>query len=226
MKKLFKKNLVAGIAVIGIVVVLVVAAGVVGVKYHEKPQFCAICHNMQPYLDSWDGVKTSSIDNSPLLANDHAKNNVICLDCHEAKINQQVSELITYATKDTSAPMTQRKFPDSFCLKCHGTRDEVAEKTKDYTITLNDVPENILDTFSKAGYQFTKTVSINPHTIPVASNAANPHEPGGTLPACNNCHSMHREQPDLNYCFSCHHTKTFAPCTICHSGSSGSGVGF
>ena len=128
MKKSLSKKTITVYSIIGVVVVLIAVAGVAGVKYHEKPQFCAVCHNMQPYLDSWDGIKTSSVDDSPLLANVHAKAGVVCLNCHEAKIQQQVKELVTYATKDTSAPMEQRKFDDSFCLKCHGTRDEGSSK--------------------------------------------------------------------------------------------------
>jgi nitrate/TMAO reductase-like tetraheme cytochrome c subunit len=218
-KKFIKNHTIASIAGACVIVVALVAGGIAGVRYHDTPQFCALCHNMQPYLASWDGSSVSKATGMPFLANDHAKNGEACLNCHKPELQQQVSELIKYVTTDTSAPLAQRKFPDSFCLACHGTREEVAAKTADYTVKLVDIPQSYLDTFKKAGYAFTSTVKINPHTVPVASGATDPHVAGGPLPACNNCHSMHHDSAGIDYCYSCHHTQTFAPCSICHNDS-------
>ncbi|MCJ7619633.1 MAG: hypothetical protein MUP64_05385 [Anaerolineae bacterium] len=44
------------VAVISVLLGVVVVGGVGAVaawKYHEQPQFCATCHIMGPYLESW-----------------------------------------------------------------------------------------------------------------------------------------------------------------------------
>lgn len=111
--------------VIAAVAVLAVIAGVGLWKYHEQPQFCATCHIMQPYLDSWK--------NPGLLAHGHAEAGVTCLECHEPTLKQQVEELVKYVTADYQTPLKQRKFSMDWCFRCHehGTYAELAERTAD-----------------------------------------------------------------------------------------------
>lgn len=111
------------VLIVGIVVVVAVAAGVGLWQYHKQPQFCGLCHIMQPYLASWNG--------SEFLANAHAQQGVACLDCHEATVQQQVAELVAYVTGDYETPLKERKFSKEFCLACHEheTYAQLAEMT-------------------------------------------------------------------------------------------------
>jgi cytochrome c nitrite reductase small subunit len=112
--------------IIGVaVVVIVVVAGVALWNYHEQPQFCAICHIMQPYLESWES--------SPFLAQAHADEDVTCLECHEPTIQQQVDELVKFVTNDYETPLEEREFDQEWCLRCHehGSYQEVIERTED-----------------------------------------------------------------------------------------------
>jgi len=92
--------------------VVVGGVGAVGLwQYHEQPQFCATCHIMEPYLESWNG--------SDLLANAHALENVTCLDCHEPTLQQQMDELVVYMQGDFTVPLEERQFETQFCFDCH-----------------------------------------------------------------------------------------------------------
>jgi nitrate/TMAO reductase-like tetraheme cytochrome c subunit len=109
--------------VIGVLLGVVVIGGVGGVaawKYHEQPQFCAICHIMQPYLDSWQA--------SDYGAHAHAGDKVACLDCHVPTVQQQVDELVVYMTGDFTAPLEQRDFGSDFCLDCHLPNEHTSEE--------------------------------------------------------------------------------------------------
>ena len=95
----------------GAVVLVAIATGVGLWQYHQQPQFCSICHIMQPYLASWEGTE--------LLANAHAQADVTCLECHEPTIQQQVDELVAYVTGDYREPLRERAFSKDWCFRCH-----------------------------------------------------------------------------------------------------------
>jgi len=111
--------------VVGMAVVIIAIAGVAMWNYHEQPQFCAMCHVMQPYLASWES--------SAFLARTHAEEDIACLDCHEPTVQQQVEELIKNVTKNYETPLRERKFPQEECLECHehGSYTELAQRTSD-----------------------------------------------------------------------------------------------
>jgi cytochrome c nitrite reductase small subunit len=118
------------VLIVGSAVAVVVAAvaGQALWKYHENPEFCVLCHVMDPYLASWQG--------SDLLANTHAQSDLACLDCHEPTIPQQVSEVFKYVTKQYEQPLAPVQFPNEFCLSCkeHGSYEDLAERTKAYVV--------------------------------------------------------------------------------------------
>jgi cytochrome c nitrite reductase small subunit len=98
------------IAMMGVVVLG--GVGAVGFwQYHEQPQFCATCHIMDPYLESWQS--------SDYGAYSHAVEDVACLDCHEPTLDQQVHEVVVYMTGDYQVPLEEREFPEEFCFDCH-----------------------------------------------------------------------------------------------------------
>lgn len=95
------------VLIVGIAAVVIVIAGVALWNYHEQPQFCATCHIMQPYLESWESPS--------LLAHAHAEENITCLERHEPTIQQQVQEVGEFATKDYKAPLIA-KVPEGMFL--------------------------------------------------------------------------------------------------------------
>ena len=128
-----KKRKFWGIA--GIIIVAVIAVGGSLLwSYHDNPQFCATCHIMQPYLDSWESP--------PLLANKHSDNNTSCLDCHPFDIMQSANEVFVYIMQNYETPLTERQFPKEWCFECHehGSYEELVQRTQDYTV--EDVNHN------------------------------------------------------------------------------------
>jgi cytochrome c nitrite reductase small subunit len=119
-------------------VVVIGGAGAVGFwTYHEQPQFCATCHIMEPYLESWQA--------SDYGAAAHAEQGVTCLDCHEPTTQQQVDELVTYVEGDFTVPLEERQFPDDFCFDCHlpnehTSYDEVIQLTAGMELNPHDSP--------------------------------------------------------------------------------------
>jgi cytochrome c nitrite reductase small subunit len=178
------------IFIIGALLAVVVLGGVGAVgfwQYHEQPQFCATCHLMDPYLESW---QTPGFG-----AQVHAEEGLACLDCHEPTVQQQMNELVVYLQGDFRDPLKERKFGNEFCFDCHvdnehTSYEEVTARTEDYTID---------------------DELVNPHSPPHEAG-----EGTGEQPDCRVCHKMHQESPGTNYCFGCHHTGTFRACTQCH----------
>ncbi|NTW28247.1 MAG: cytochrome c3 family protein [Coriobacteriia bacterium] len=111
--------------VLAVVLVVLVAAGIAGWKWHESPKFCStVCHKvMAPYVDSYY--------NSNFLVRIHAESDVTCLDCHEPTISEQVTEVISYVSGNYKTPLVQRKYSDDMCLKCHISMTELAKNTSE-----------------------------------------------------------------------------------------------
>lgn len=178
-----------------IVAVVLVGAGAGFWVWHEQPSFCGtVCHDsMGSYLESYE--------QGTMLASEHAKSDVACLDCHEAEISAQLTELQVQLSGDYRLPLAKMEVDDDFCLRdgCH-SREEVASKTADYV----------------AGNKTT----VNPHEITFSADygeTESPHEVDGETVACATCHTVHRSSAGIDYCYdACHHTKTFDSCYGCH----------
>ncbi|HUW95406.1 MAG TPA: ammonia-forming cytochrome c nitrite reductase subunit c552 [Anaerolineae bacterium] len=129
-----KKRIVVIAVLLGVVVLG--GVGAVGLwQYHEQPQFCATCHIMDSYLESWQG--------SEYGAAAHAAEDVACLDCHEPTIEQQMDELVVYVQGDFAAPLEERDFGNEFCFDCHETTEhttyeEVIQLTADLELNPHD----------------------------------------------------------------------------------------
>lgn len=189
-KKRGKKRL---LTILGIVAAVLIVAGVGGWKWHEQPSFCGtVCHKvMAEYVDTWE--------QDGLLANSHADADVVCLDCHEPTLSEQVAEVATYVKGEYTTPLKQVTFEDDFCYRCHEDRETLIAATANYA--------------TDAG------ITINPHERKVnKANFDDPHGEDATYPPCATCHSMHDDSPGIEYCFSCHHAENFDPCTTCHEG--------
>ncbi len=80
-------------------------------RVSAQPAFCASCHNMQSYYDSYAGGE--------LLAKKHADANVTCHDCHEPSLAQQMDEGVKFVTGNYQDPLPAYGFTNEQCLKCH-----------------------------------------------------------------------------------------------------------
>ncbi|MEG1246722.1 MAG: cytochrome c3 family protein [Gordonibacter sp.] len=157
--------------VVGVVAVVLVAAGAGFWVWHEQPSFCnAICHEpMDNYVDGY-------YHDATLMAYAHQQEGAACLDCHEAKIEEQVTEATSWASKSYqvdeagSLATTGVTADKVFCAKsgCHDW-DVVVAATQDWG--------------GDAG--------VNPHRS---------HQ--GEAIDCSNCHVAHGSS--YMYCNTCH----------------------
>jgi nitrate/TMAO reductase-like tetraheme cytochrome c subunit len=111
-RRLIKEALKFGL----IACLLLVALGGVGMVYSSRPQFCNMCHYMNPYYASWQKS---------------AHKNVACIECHfppsvQGELQKKFEALVQvvkYATGQYGTrPWTQ--ISDASCLRegCHETR--------------------------------------------------------------------------------------------------------
>lgn len=148
---------------------------------------CAMCH----------AEEAASMDDAALLASDHIAYD--CSMCHTEADIAPSHEGVT-APPDEEQQRALRKAgrtmgTSEFCLQCHGTLQELAEKTVDVTL-VKDANGTV----------------VNPHAIP--ENAK--HEEAG-VQECYNCHWLHNPLPSpVSNCNSCHHQGVFE-CGTCHS---------
>jgi len=121
-----------------IVLCVVVVVGGVGAaylwNYHEEPEFCATCHIMDPYLETWQSAEYG--------AGAHAEYEIECLDCHVPTLEQQVHELVVYVQGDYEIPLSELKYPKESCYECHehGTYEEIVEMTAELEETVGANP--------------------------------------------------------------------------------------
>ena len=124
-----KKRPKRGWIVAGVVAAIIVVAGAGFWVWHEQPSFCnAICHSpMDAYVETYDS-------NDPgMLVTQHKEAGDSCLDCHEAELTTQVSEVMAWVSD--SYPMdgdmlaTGKEFAnEEFCARpeCHDMNEVVA----------------------------------------------------------------------------------------------------
>lgn len=159
---------------VGIVAVVVVCAGAGFWVWHEQPSFCnAVCHEpMDNYVEGY-------YQDDTLMAHAHMQEGVTCLQCHEAKIDQQVAEARSWATKSyrvdengnlATVNVTADK-GDCATSGCHNWSDVVA-----------------------ATENWGGEPGVNPHLS---------HQ--GEAIDCSNCHSAHGASN--MYCNTCHDYK-------------------
>ena len=157
--------------VVGVVAVVIVAAGAGFAVWHEQPGFCnAICHNpMDNYVEGYYGDEA-------LMVNSHAREDVTCLECHEPKMDEQIAEGLAWASGNFATDdagnivRTGVTADEKMCTRagCHDF-DEVVAATADWA--------------GEAG--------VNPHSSHqgVAIDCSNCHGAHGqSCMYCNTCH--------------------------------------
>ncbi len=176
--------------VVGVLAVVLIAAGAGFWVWHEQPSFCnAICHTpMDPYLPTYEAEpNTAAVDKwgndvenaSSMLAATHRTQDKTCMSCHVPTIAEQVAEGVAWVSGNYLNPLEERtldelvearglKNSDEFCLNesCHNlTRDDLEAATAD-------------------------------------AGKYNPHTPQHGERACSDCHKAHRAS--VNVCTQCH----------------------
>ncbi len=121
-KALFSKKVI--LAALGLTVIIGGGAGAYLVKASENPAFCAACHIMQSYYDSYH--------DSDLLANKHAEADLVCHDCHESSIAIQAEEGFKFITGNYQVPLEKREFSREFCLECHDDFDTMVKAATNF----------------------------------------------------------------------------------------------
>ena len=117
--------------VVGVVAVVLIAAGAGFWVWHEQPSFCnAICHSpMDKYVETYSEGDTGK------LVTQHAAAGDTCLSCHEAEFATQVSEAMAWASDSypmdeaTGMLATGKEFAsEEFCAHsgCHSMDEVVA----------------------------------------------------------------------------------------------------
>jgi len=141
---------------------------------------CSTCHTKY----------VQSMKDGSLLASTHAKAGLDqCTSCHDEQTLKQTHERVT-----APPPILKvRRYPKEFCLKCHGSLEELAKKTESSKV-LTDSKGHV----------------INPHDLPKTPAHQKASE-------CANCHRMHKKPMEpTEFCYGCHHKKEFA-CASCHA---------
>ena len=188
----FKKH--KALSIVGIVVVVLVIAGIGAFAWHNTPGFCGtVCHDTMNYYS------TSYANDPTTLAYQHghitgkgadtlrdgvADKNNACLDCHPASTGEQIKEVgMTIDgdyTIDTDGKLViedgHYNADKEFCLQCHDY-DKVIQATANYNGGKHDG----------------------------ASGTFNPHASHQGDLECGTCHSVHGTSK--LYCTSCHNAE-------------------
>jgi cytochrome c nitrite reductase small subunit len=116
------KGLKIGAALV-IIFVVVAAAGTLHIKSQvQTTDYCAGCHVIAPYYDSWKS--------SPYLAHTHQELGLVCQDCHTRTARAGVTELVKYTTHNYEIPLKDHRVRPEECLRCHGSYAALATRTK------------------------------------------------------------------------------------------------
>jgi len=120
----FKISVIANIAILALIIVGF-AGGEIIHQSDTNPNFCAMCHIMQPNVNSY--LTSNHMDNI------HMQAGVECKECHDynviAETTSGINFLIGNYEVNKTGELVQRKYSDSMCLKCHVSYDHIAEQT-------------------------------------------------------------------------------------------------
>ena len=210
-----KRNVSTAVAALALAGCLVPVAAFAADSAWSMDADCASCHTKEAQThvviegaedagaaDVGDAAKPASKDAAseptaagadplPLAAVHQA---VPCTGCHsDEKVLSTVHDGVT---ADSKLPKRLRKakIDEALCLGCHGSYEDLAEKTADCTV-LTDSAGTV----------------VNPHDLPEGADHAKID--------CLDCHTAHKAQEAsetaLNTCTGCHHTGVFE-CGTCH----------
>lgn len=187
---------------LGVILGVVVLAGIGMWIWHEQPSFCStMCHtSMNAYLESYDqednaaGVDKYGNDVSnthAMLAVSHKSAKLTCLSCHIPALDQQMGEVMETITGNYT--VVERVNGNGFAL---------------HEANLSQLQENAhLVNDSGRGDEFCLRSGCHDFTRETLAKATesmefNPHRAQhGEIP-CSDCHKSHRAS--VHYCSQCH----------------------
>ena len=182
--------------VVGVVVVVLIAAGAGFWVWHEQPSFCAaICHTpMDEYLTTYEQeAGTTGVDKwgnevsntNAMLAVSHKTQGKDCMDCHVPTLSEQVSEGLNWVTGNYVYPLEERDVDQLVEARGLESGDEFCLNESCHNLTREDL---IKATSELGNY--------------------NPHSPQHSEQECSSCHKAHRAS--VNACTQCH-SESYVP---------------
>lgn len=136
-----KKAMTRGRIVAAVVVAVVIVAGCGMFAWHNSPSFCGtVCHTpMSKYVADFEAGPVDGGSTAMLAAYHGADADMNCLSCHEAKIDEQVTEGMSWISGsynfDSDTQMLESRSGElptaEFCLKsgCHDGINTVDDLT-------------------------------------------------------------------------------------------------
>ncbi|MDR2492325.1 MAG: cytochrome c3 family protein [Coriobacteriales bacterium] len=191
-----KKRSKVKIVILSVVIVFVVllGAGFGGYTvFHSNPAFCNfICHTpMDPYVASYvDGISVRPNQQGKALAglgvvvHRDSDQNVNCLTCHDASLEEQIREGIAWVTGDYSVPL-------------YKSEDHISLVTNEATAPNERMGAEFC--LREGCHSVTTVEELKAST---ASQVRNPHDCPHTTYDCGSCHNMHEQS--VMQCASCH----------------------
>lgn len=113
------------IAMVAVVLTVIATAGFATVWLEDRiqdPEYCASCHVMTSYYDTWKS--------SELTAHSHAQLGLTCQECHARTVQDGLRELVSTATHDFEVPLKDHQPRPEACLRCHGSYEVLAARTQ------------------------------------------------------------------------------------------------
>lgn len=134
-----KKNKRLGFLMVGgflvpFIVLVIAVLGYGGWQLTYNPKTCNLCHNIQPYVESY--YQSENLDNV------HADANVGCKECHKASVFSVVDEGWKYITGNYNSPMREIEYSKDQCLDCHRSYESLKDQTKDLQPNPHDSPHS------------------------------------------------------------------------------------
>ena len=192
--------------VVGVVAVVLVAAGAGFWTWHAQPSFCAaICHTpMDAYLATYDEGTTDKYGNeldaaaqNSMMALTHKNvDGTTCLDCHVPTMSEQISEGIGWVTGNYTIAGEQKNGSGMTYLDKRNT----ADLTEARGIPADEFCLNEACHTNADGSVMTRA-DLKELTADL-SESRNPHNFQHGDYDCGICHQAHAQS--INYCSSCH----------------------
>ena len=190
--------------VIGVIVVVLIAAVAGFWVWHEQPSFCnAICHTpmdaineqyaQEPGVAGFDKYKNEVANTNGMAAVSHQAGdlNVTCLECHVPQISEQIGEGIMWVGGDYDVVVNK----DGQMLP--------TEKTlEDLVVARGLQPEQFCLSSGCHANEDGSAMTIEDLKEATSDLAHNPHDFQHGDVACSDCHKAHRAS--INTCSECH----------------------
>jgi len=117
------------LTVSNIVIIALAAVGLSGMAViHQSdtnPNFCGMCHIMQPNVTSY--LSSNTLDHV------HEQAGVECKDCHDYSVLAEITSGVNFLTGsyevNEEGRLNKRTYTDQMCLDCHISQEYVADST-------------------------------------------------------------------------------------------------